>query len=90
MINKFLKTTTPDKPYAVYRKGDFEYKILKTFQLSKNENNNPDAKWESICKSPFTHGNWERGYLWVNEFFSNDPKPQLVECTKEWKEEYCK
>ena len=58
--------------------------------MSKNEQNNPNAKWESICKSPFTHGNWERGYLWVNEFFSSDPKPKLVECTKEWKEEYCK
>ena len=40
-----------------------------------------NAKWESICKSPFTHGNWERGYLWVNEFFSSDPKPKFLSQT---------
>ena len=89
MKNKFGKMTTPEKPYAVYKWKDFEYKILKTFQMAKNESNNPNAKWESVCKSPFTHGSWERGYLWVDDFFNTDPKPKLVECRKEWEEVYC-
>ena len=58
--NPFGKKTDLDKPYAIYRNGAWEMRVLKTYKHPDNEGGKYD-RWFIAAKSPMTHGSWEYG-----------------------------
>ena len=85
MKNPFGKTVAKDQPYAVYQRGDWEWLVLKTYQLPKNEAKNSDALWFVAAKSDLNYGEFEMG----DEYAANILRfGKLVQCTPEWKEHY--
>ena len=86
MKNLFGKSRTVDNPYATYRLGNFEWRVLKTYQRKDKEDTNQYARWFTACKSPYTYDSWEYGDAYINEIMSVNP--ELVSATDEWKEHY--
>tara|TARA_R100001143_G_scaffold58781_1_gene56902 strand:- start:48 stop:329 length:282 start_codon:yes stop_codon:yes gene_type:complete len=83
--NPLGKTRKVEDPYAVFKLGAWEIRILKTYRLPKNEKTNQYAAWYTAAKSPHTFGSWEYGDAYIQEIKDNFP---LVESSKEWKEVY--
>ena len=65
--NPMGKTRDVDNPYAIFRFKDFEIRVLKTYQLPKNEEKNMYARWFTAAKSPMTYGRWEYGDTYKRE-----------------------
>ena len=63
----FGKTREVEKPYAIYRNGDWEWRILKTYQHPDKEKTNQYARWFVAAKSPMTYGSWEYGDTYAKE-----------------------
>lgn len=59
------KTREVDNPYEVWEndKG-WEWRVLKKWQ--KNDDKKY-ARWFCAVKSPFTHGSWEYGDVYVSD-----------------------
>ena len=59
--NPFGKSRTQDKPYAIYKNDSgWEWRILKTYKLAKNEDNY--SRWFVAATSPHMHdGGFELG-----------------------------
>ena len=59
--NPFGKTRTQEKPYAIYTNGSgWEWRILKTYKLAKNEDNY--SRWFVAATSPYMDdGQFEMG-----------------------------
>jgi len=86
MPNPFRKTTCVEKPYAIYRAGPMEWRILKTYKMPANEAKDAYARWFVAAKSPATYDSWELGDTYAQEVKRYG---QLIDCTKEWMEHYC-
>ena len=86
MKNLFGKSRKVDNPYATYKLGDFEWRVLKTYQRKDKEDNNQYARWFTVCRSPMTHGSWEYGDMYIAELMSMNP--ELTQATEEWRETY--
>ena len=91
--NKFGKSVDVANAYATYRfdhpinKGMyFEWKILKTYQIKKNEDNNQYARWYTACKSPMTYDRWEYGDVYIKDIMEVNAK--LIDATDEWRLTY--
>ena len=82
---KFGKSVDVDSPYAVYKAGDIEWRVLKTYQGVAKEKSNPYARWMVAAKSPMTYGSWDMGDTYAREVLKYG---QLVVATDQWKEEY--
>jgi hypothetical protein len=68
------KSRKVDAPYAVFRSEDgWEWKVLKTYQAPEEESLNPYARWFCSVSSPFTHGGYDMGDVYVR-----DVGPELV------------
>lgn len=65
--NPMGKTRDVDDPYAVFKFGSIEIRLLKTYQLPKNEEKNIYAWWFVAAKSPMTYGRWEYGDTYKRE-----------------------
>lgn len=65
--NPMGKTRDVDDPYAVFKFGAIEIRLLKTYQLPKNEEKNIYARWFTAAKSPMTYGSWEYGDSYKRE-----------------------
>lgn len=83
MKNPMGKGRSVEKPYAIFRIHDFEIRVLKTYQLPKNEKGL--ARWFTVARSPMTFGSWEYGDTYKAEVVDNF---MLVEATSEFKEAY--
>ena len=59
--NPLGKSRTEDEPYAIFNAGHFEWRVLKTYKLAKNEEGDPYARWFLAAKSEYTHGSFELG-----------------------------
>ena len=61
MPNPFGKTRTQEKPYAIYKNNSgWEWRILKTYKLAKNEDNY--SRWFVAATSPYMDdGQFEMG-----------------------------
>jgi len=86
--NPFGKTRSIDDCYAVYQNyypamGDVEYRVLKTYKLSKNEDEY--SRWLVAGKSEATYGRWEYCDMYryeIEQFY------HLVKCDPEWEKTY--
>ncbi len=87
MRTPFGKSREIDDPYAVYRheNSDSEWRVLKTYQHPDREADNVYARWFVAAKSPYTHGSWEMGEVYVNDIVMHGT---FQEGTSEWKELY--
>mgnify|MGYP006110483919 FL=1 len=59
--NPLGKGKKVDDPYAIFKAGDFEIRVLKTYKVAKNEEGDQYARWYTVAKSPMTYGSWEYG-----------------------------
>ena len=68
--NLFLKVRKVDNPYEVWKSpdGTWETRVLKKWQIDDNK---PYARYFTATKSPFTHGSWEYGDMYVSELKKN-------------------
>ena len=82
MKNPFGKKTDIENPYAIYKAGDLEYRVLKTYKLAKNED--AYSRWFVAGKSADTFGSWEYGDMYAPQV----KMMRLVECTDEWRNTY--
>ena len=65
--NPHGKTRPLDNPYTVYKRGYWEWRVLKAYQSPEKEATNPYARWFCAVKSPYTFGSWEYGDTYVSD-----------------------
>ena len=58
------RSVKAEDPQAVFSGGDFEYRVLKTYQ---NDDAKPFARWFLATRSPFTYGSFELGDGYVRD-----------------------
>ena len=63
-----LKTRKVDNPYMIYSAGDWEWRILKSYQ---KDNTKPYARAFCAVKSPHTYGGYEYGDVYWSEIVAN-------------------
>lgn len=85
MPNPFAKSRTKDNPYAIFRAGDFEWRLLKTYRMAKHEAKDPYARWFVAAKSDNTFGSFELGDTYRSEVVRYGT---LVAAEPEWLEAY--
>ena len=61
------KTRGVNEPYEVWKVGTWEWRVLKKYQLPKNEAKNPHARWLCAVKSPYTHDMYNLGDTYVKD-----------------------
>jgi len=71
MKNLCGKTRKVDSPYEVWVLGDWTWKVLKKYQNPEREAQNPYARWFCAVSSPYTHGSYDIGDVYVNEITNN-------------------
>ena len=87
MKNPFGRSTTQDKPYAIY-KNDFgwEWRVLKTYQRPDKEPSNKYARWFVAATSPhMPDGSYEMGDTYASEVTRNGA---LIDADPAWMDEY--
>jgi hypothetical protein len=69
MKNLCGKTRKVNEPYEVWRNSaGWEWRVLKKWQAPDKEGPaNPYARWFCAVKSPFAHGSYEMGDVYVAE-----------------------
>ena len=87
MKNPFGKTRETDAPYATFKRAAWEWRVLKTYQLPKNEDKNKYARWLVAAKSPHTFGSWEMGDTYIRELLGI-PGIQMIQADAEWRKAY--
>ena len=86
MTNLFRKRRDVAKPYAIYIDDyGFEYRVLKTYKLRKNEN--LYSTWLTAVKSPATFDRFEYGDSYKAAVQDHT---RLVYAEPEWSEEYAR
>lgn len=85
MPNPFAKTRPTDNPYAIYRAGDIEWRVIKTYKMPKSEAKDPYARWMVAAKSDATFGGYDMGDTYATEVKQFG---RLVAATPEWLEAY--
>lgn len=69
------KMRPQDKPYEVWRRGDWEWRVLKKYQTPEKEAANPYARWFCLVISPYCP-NGEMGDVYVRDIVSSATKVQ--------------
>jgi len=80
----FGKSRPVEKPYAIYKHGDWEFRVLKTYKHPEKED--MYSRWLVAAKSPNTFGSWEYGDTYCQDI-KNLP---LVLADEGWLEYYGK
>lgn len=58
----WAKSAPLEKPHAIYRAGDWEWRVLKAWQVDDSK---PYARWFCAVKSPMTYGSYDMGDTYV-------------------------
>ena len=85
MPNPFGKTRDQEKPYAIYKQGPFEYRVLKTYKQPSTESKDVYARWYLATKSPHTYGSFELGDGYAKDIRD---KSELILADTDWLEHY--
>lgn len=67
MANPYGKSRKKEDPYATYKSGEWEYRILKLNQAPKGAKLNPYATAFCAVKSPMTFGSYDLGDTYLND-----------------------
>jgi len=67
------KTRPITDPYEIWKSfdGTWEWKVLKKYQKPSRELKNRFARWFCAVSSPYTHGSYELGDVYVHEIASS-------------------
>ena len=69
--NLLGKSRNMEDPYAIYKGGgsfgETEMRLLKTYQLPKNESTNEYARWFVAVKTDATFGSYDMGDSYIAE-----------------------
>ena len=84
--NLFGKSRPKENPYATYKLGDWEWRVLKTYQRKDKEDINPNASWFVAVRTPMTHGGWDMGDTYIKDIMKDNP--ELIQATPEWSKTY--
>ena len=70
MKNECLKERKTENPYEIWvsRDATWQWRVLKKWQVDDNK---LYARWFCAVKSPFTHGTFEIGDVYVKEIKEN-------------------
>ncbi len=60
------KLRPADKPYEVWKQGDWTWKVLKKYQTPEKEKANPYARWHCLVITPYTGESGEYGDCYVH------------------------
>ena len=76
MKNLCGKTRKVNEPYEVWRivSQGWEWRVLKKHQADDNK---PYGRWLCAVKSPFTHGGYDMGDVYVSEIKGSAKKVDL-------------
>ena len=75
MKNECNKTRSLDDPYEVWKGlAGFEWRVLRKYQNTERESENPYARWYCAVKSDFTYGEFEHGDVYVSDIKENGDK----------------
>jgi len=85
MPNPFGKTRAQEKPYAIYKQGPFEWRVLKTYKQPSTEAKDVYARWYLSTSSPHTYGSGELGDGYAKDIRDN---AVLIQAEPEWLEHY--
>ena len=86
MKNLLGKARSINDPYAVFRRGDWTWKLLKAYKSPQSEAKDPYARWFVGAKSPATFGSYELGDDYKKSIL--DQKPILVSSSEAFKKSY--
>jgi len=67
MANPYGKTQKKETPYAIYKDGDWEYRILKLNQKPEKAATNKFASAFCAVKSPMTYGEFDLGDTYLDD-----------------------
>ena len=84
--NLFGKSRPKENPYATYKLGSWEWRVLKTYQRKDKEDTNQYSRWFVAVRTPMTHGGWDMGDTYVNDIMGQNP--ELIQATDEWRDTY--
>jgi|TARA_R110000868_G_scaffold48344_2_gene157099 hypothetical protein len=84
MPNPFGKTRAQEKPYAIYKQGPFEYRVLKTYKMPKSEAKDIYARWFLATKGPHSMG-FELGDGYAKDIRDNS---ELILADTDWLDHY--
>lgn len=62
--NEFAKTRDVNDPYEIYRQGNWEWRVLKKWQIDDDK---PYARWFCAVKTPFTAPGYDMGDTYVSD-----------------------
>ena len=65
--NECAKMRPKDKPYEVWKAGDWTWNVLKKWQTPEKEKGNPFARWFCNVVTPMTGDQGEMGDVYVHE-----------------------
>lgn len=80
--NLFGRRRPITAPYAIYKSGDWEYRVLKTYKRVDREDKY--SAWYCGVKSPYTGGSYELGDVYADEV----RQLPLVSAEDSWREAY--
>jgi hypothetical protein len=84
MANPFAKTRDQATPYAIYKQGDYEYRVLKTYKMPKTEAKDIYARWFLATKGPHSMG-FELGDGYAKDIRDNS---ELILADTDWLDHY--
>jgi hypothetical protein len=61
------KVRSVEVPYAIFKLGDWEWRVLRRYQSRENEAINKHAAWFCAVRSPYTFGEWEYGDTYIKD-----------------------
>jgi len=69
MKNLCNKTVTIKDPYEIWvnEEAGWEWLVLRKYQTPELEAKNPYARWFCAVKSPYTHGGYNLGDVYVKD-----------------------
>ena len=76
--NAEARTREVEIPYAIFKMGEWEWRVLKRYQTRENEAKNKYAIWFCAVRSPFTNFSWEYGDTYVNDIPGATPGMDLT------------
>lgn len=63
--NLYGKTRPVEKPYEIWKRGDWEWRVLKKWQLDDKA---PYARAYCAVRSPMTYDEWEYGDTYIADY----------------------
>ena len=82
--NECGKMRDKENPYEVWQDTStgFEWRVLKKYQKPELEAKNPYARWFCAVSSPWTHGSYDLGDVYVQEIKKYGGKVKDVDLSR--------